>query len=451
MMKILVLSLLLVTVFTLQAGMRNALRNQVITDFKNAVVPSIYKQIAHMKMPDVNSENSGIKLSISGIHVDVAPFSPNQIGIQFLPGTSSIRFSASGFGIGGGATISAKWKFIKKTMRAEISTSRLGFSTQIALFSNAEKPNIRIEQLSIALSGNDVNIKISGDIVNKIINFVVNLLKGYIVSHVVSSMQSMLPGVMTNVINSCLNTLPTSMDVGPNLGLRYSFPESPAVRGDYLFTAIGAYIYAKSRPGPPPYAPKATPEFDAQNPKGIQFFMADYVIKSALDATFATGMMTLSLEKDVIGHHLKMNCKATKSPDFNFVNAVDVVLDASCNVNFDNVATNTFTLTTQLHINLREYIRAAVIFFGIGEVKFNKLEYQITNPVNIDWFKNGINQVLAAVVEVANVLLGQRGIPLPTIAGIDFTDTVEFIKNGYMEICVNPVFHFGTPAAEQDA
>jgi hypothetical protein len=63
-------------------------------------------------------------------------------------------------------------------------------------------------------------------------------------------------------------------------------------------------------------------------------------------------------------------------------------------------------------------------------------------PIDIQWFKNGINAVLAVVVELVNKMIGEAGIPLPKIKDIDYTDTVQYIKNGYMELGMNPIFKF---------
>ena len=144
----------------------------------------------------------------------------------------------------------------------------------------------------------------------------------------------------------------------------------------------------------------------------------------------------------MLGHNIKMHCKATKVPVFAFINAIDVTLGADCKVVFDRNENNKFTFIADLHANLKEYAKAAVIFFSINEVKFLKIEYINEKPVNIEWFKNGINQVLAFVVQLINADLGQRGIPLPKIAGVDYTDMVQYIKNGYLEFCASPVFHF---------
>ena len=443
MQKVILLLAILPCLLCLKPSMKNALRNQVVIDFKNAIVPIISRQVEHMVLPDIHTDNSGFHIDVTNIHIDVTPFHPNQIGIVFVPNTSVLRFSANSFAMKGSAHIHAKWKIISKSMDADISVSNLGLDCQLTLLSNNGKPNIHVDSLAIHLSAGNVSIHIHGDIINKIIEFVANLLKGHIVSFVVSTLQSKLPPIATNEINARLNTLPSDIPIWQDFNMKYSFPYAPFVRQDYLYTGISVYVHPRNNPNPPPYEPPDMPEFDGNNPKGIQFFFSDYVVKSALDASFALGRLTFSMEKDMLGHHIKMDCKALKSPAFAFINAIDVVLNAECTVVFDANPSNQFSLQAELHVNLKEYIKSAVLFFNIVEVKFNKLEYINPHNVNIDWFKNGINEVLAVVIAIVNADLGQRGFPLPVIAQVDYSDLVEVVGHGYLVIGCNPVFHFG--------
>jgi len=438
----LLLVLFATNIIGLKPGMKNALRNQVVIDFKNAIVPIISKQVEHLTLPDVHTKSSGFDIDVTNIQIHINPFGPNQITIQFMPGTSQIRFGGNGFGMGGSAHIHAKWHFISKSMNADVSVNDVGFAAQITLLSNAGKPNIHVDSVGIGLSGGNVHIHIGGDIINKIIEFVANLLKGHIVKEVVGQLQSKIPPLMTTEVNNRLNTLQSDVDVAPHLNLKYSYPYASFVRGDYLFTGINAYIHPKGNPNPPPYEPKDMPEFDPANPKGVQFFISDFLVKSSTDAVFSIGLFTMSFEKDMLGHHVKMDCKATNAPGFAFNNAIDVTLSASCNVIFDNNPANVFTLEADVHVNLKEYMKQAVIFFTIIEAKFTKLEYHQDHPVDIEWFKNGINTVLQVIIEIVNGDLGQRGIPLPVIHGIDYTDTAQYVKDGYMVVGTNPVFHF---------
>lgn len=435
-MKILILLIILPILLCQKATLKNALRNQVIIDFKNAIVPIISKQVEHMVLPDVHSG----AVTISNIHIHINPFHPNQIGITFVPNTSSIKFSATGFGMQGTCHVCAKIGFIHKCCDIGIHVDSAGFQAQITLLSANGKPNIKVDSLTVQVGG--VGVHASCGFLSPIINLVIKLLQGHIISEVVKQLQSKVPGILTKEVNDKLNTLPSDIDVGPSLSMKYTFPYAPFVRGDYLFTGIFGYIHPKSDPNPPNYPVPDAPEYDASNPKGVQFFLTDYVVKSALDSAFRLGLLKANIEKDMLGHHIKMECKANAVPGFGFANAIDSTIGAGCNVIFDNNNDNRFTILAELHVNLKEYAKQAIIFFTITEAKFTKLEYKTEKPIDIEWFKRGINDVLAIVIQIVNADLGQRGIPLPQVKGIDYTDMVQLVKNGYMEICATPVFHF---------
>ena len=437
---LLFLALIIACVLALKPSLKNALRDQVITDFKNAIVPIISKKVEHITVPDIHTSSSGFHIDVTNIVIQIQPINPAQIAITLVAGTSAIKFTSRGFSMKGSGHVHVKWAFISKSMGADVGLSGAGFDCQISLYSNGGKPNIKVDSLSV--HPGSVSIHLHGDIIVKIIGFIVDLMKGHITKEVVNSLQGQLPGVITKEINDKLNKIPTDIDITPAMSVKYGFPYAPFVNHGYIFTGINAHVHPKNNPNPPPYEPANMPEFDANNAKGIQFFLADYVVRSSADTCYAIGLLAIHFEKDMLGHHISMDCKATQSPSFAFHNAIDVVVGAACTVIFDKVATNKFTLVAEVHVNLQEYIRAAVIYFSISIAKFNKLEYKQENPVDIEWFKNGVNDVLEAIKEFVNGIMGSKGIPLPTIPGIDYTDTVQYVKDGYIEICMNPVFHF---------
>lgn len=431
------LFLLLLPIFLCQPPtIKNALRNQVVIDFKNAIVPIISRQVENINLPDVHEGH----ITVSQIHIHINPFHPNQIGIRFIPNTPSIQFSASNFGMQGGAHVCAKILLVHKCCDIKTHVNNFGFDTQITFLSAGGKPNIRVDHLNVHISG--FGIHVSCGFLSPIINLVLKLLEGHIAREVSKALQSKAPGIITHEVNSRLNTLPNDLDVGPNLQIRYNFPYAPHVKGDYLFTGIFAFIHPRGNPNAPNYPIPDVPEFDGGNPKGVQFFLTDYVIKSALDSLFRLNLLTVNFERDMLGHHIKMECKATNVPGFGFPNAIDATVPGECRVVFDRNDNNRFTILAELHVNLREYANNALIYFQITEVRFNRLEYRTDKPIDIEWFKRGINDVLAVVILVVNADLGQRGIPLPKINGIDYTDMVEFIRGGYLEVSANPVFHF---------
>lgn len=433
-MRIFLLVVLLPVLFCQKPTIKNALRNQVVIDFKNAIVPIISRQVEHMHLPDVHSG----KVSITNIQIHIDPFNPNQIGIQFIPNTSTIQFVAGGFKMQGSAHVCAKILIVTKCCDIKTSVGDAGFTAQVTLLSVNNKPNIRAENLHVHVGG--VGIHVSCGFLSPLINFIIGLLKGHIVGQVVHALESQLPGLMMKEVNARLNDLPVDIDIGPNLQIRYGFPYAPFVRSDYLFTGIFAFIHQRGNPTPPNFPIADVPEFDGGHPKGVQFFLTDYVIKSALEASFRLGLLTASFERDMLGHHIKMDCRASRMPEFGFINAIDSVVPAECSVVFDRNNNNHFTVVADLHVNLKEYAKQAIIFFTIIEARFQRLEYRTDKPIDIEWFKRGINDILAVVIQIINADLGQRGIPLPKFRGIDYVDMVQLVKNGYLEVCTTPVF-----------
>ena len=69
------------------------------------------------------------------------------------------------------------------------------------------------------------------------------------------------------------------------------------------------------------------------------------------------------------------------------------------------------------------------------------MEIDNPNKYDLKWFVDGINMILEKTAEIINVLLGQRGIKLPSIEGIDYSDIEESAKVGFIEVLVTPIIH----------
>jgi len=432
----------ILSVFCGKPSMKSALRNKVVTDFKDALVPIVYKQIAHIVLPDVHTSHDGFDIDITNIHIDISPIQPNQIFITFMPGTSIIKFGGNNFALVGAAHAHVKYHFISKSADIDVSINELGFEVEVELHSNSGKPNIAVRSLHINLEPKHVHVHIKGDILNKILEFLANLVKDHYCKGIIKEISQKLPPIVTTEVNKRLNTLPTDISLSNSMAMKYGFPYAPNVKNDYLHTGISAYIHPKNKPSPPPYEPEDMPEFEPNFPRGIQFFMSDYVIKSSLTALHELGFLALSFEKQLLGHDIHMTCHASKTPEFDFDHAIVVDFQGSCDVIINKDPHTKFSIITELHANLKEYIKHAELFFGIHEFKIIKLEYKQDHPIDIEWFKKGINQVLELIRLIINGEMGNSGIPLPTIHGVDYTDSAQEIKKKYMMIGVNPVFHF---------
>jgi hypothetical protein len=70
--------------------MNSALRNQVIIDLKNAILPIIAKKFAHIHLNDLNADDRSMGARISDINTYINNLNPAQYNIEFVGG-STIR------------------------------------------------------------------------------------------------------------------------------------------------------------------------------------------------------------------------------------------------------------------------------------------------------------------------------------------------------------------------
>ena len=100
-----------------------------------------------------------------------------------------------------------------------------------------------------------------------------------------------------------------------------------------------------------------------------------------------------------------------------------------------------FGLITDVNVNLKEKIKDQTLFFEILKLAVANMEIDNPHKYDLKWFEEGLNFVLAKAAEAINLLLGQRGIKLPSIEGIDYSDIEEYVKAGFLEILVTPIVH----------
>jgi hypothetical protein len=437
-------SLLVLTFLNLVFGatttMNNALRNQVVTDFKNAIVPIISSKIRHVSINDINGNSGGIKYEVTNININVNPINPQQINIQFPPG-ATIKVSGTAFAMQGSAHVKAKVSFVSVSFGVSIGISNFGFEITVAMTSVNNKPNIAITGFRLDITENHVSIKISGNIIAKIANFIINLLKGYVVRSVVSEVTKILPPTVTGVVNDFLNSLLTKIPITDKIAMTYGFPVAPSVQGDYLLTGIVAYLHPVNDPSPPPGPTKPVPQYDAKNARGIQFFISDVIVRSAVNTAYKLNLMSIVVNNKIKDRQVKMACSASALPDFQFAGTIKAVANGLCNVALDNDPNPKFQLIATLELVLAERVKNAILFFDIQTIQFSKFDIKVITPVDIEWFKESINDVLAAIKEVINGELGQKGIPLPIIKQIEYTDFVQYVGDGFTMLGTTPVFH----------
>lgn len=439
MTKLLIFLVCLNVALGISYTMSNALKNQVVIDFKNAIVPIISKEIEHMKLGDIKGKSGHIHYEITEIQVNVNPINPAQISIQFVGG-STLRFSGNSFSMKGTARARARWAFIRKTVGVTMSIDKVGFSTSILLKSVNNKPNIHISQFTVDINSGNVHIKIKGGLIGAIINLIVKMMKGHLVKNVVKGLVDKAPGLIVTKVNTILNNLPSDIRITNEVYMRYQFPVAPNIKDGYLLTGIIAYLHPVNDPSPPPGPISPMPTIDTKFGRQIQFFMSDYVVRSAVNTAFKLKLLTIKINKKLDNRQILMNCLANKLPEFKFNNAISASVSGHCTVSLDNDPDPKFQVFAVLDLELVENIKNAVVFFSANKLSFSQLNFKMIKPVDIEWFKKGINKVFAIILEVINGELGQRGIPLPSIKEIDYRDIVQYVGNGFTMIGTTPKF-----------
>ena len=143
-------------------------------------------------------------------------------------------------------------------------------------------------------------------------------------------------------------------------------------------------------------------------------------------------------------YDLIMDCKATGAPVVAFNTDMTVSAKASCSITAKNRGNNdkmTFGVSTDVLANLKERIKDQTLFFEIVKLELSNFKIENPNKYDLKWFEDGLNFIIAQAKDIINVLIGQRGIKLPTIDGVDYSDIEEYPKNGFIEILVTPDIH----------
>lgn len=446
--KLLIFLSLVSAIMGLNPTMNNALCNKVLIDFKDAIVPIVAKEVQSLKLPDTSGGNAFMSFRAYNIYINVNPIDPSQIDLQFL-GDSQLKFSGKSLGMKGDAVVQGRFLFISKTSGIKIFVKNVAFSTIIALKAVRDRPNVVVESFNLEMSGDNIYIQFESGFLNKIIEFIVNLLRGFIARKVTSIIQSSVPPAINNNINPILNKLPLDIQITEEVWMKYMFSYAPVIRNGYLLTKIVAYMHPRGDPRPPPGAIRWMPEFDASSHRGVQFFVSDFIVSSALTTAHSLGLLAANVSSKVANRTVSMNCSITDTPVFTFNKAIEAKAKGTCYVSLDNDSRPKFQFTAEAQLVLVENITNATIYFRAEKLALTKLEFKVIQPVDISWFKNAMNQVIMVILQVVNEILGKQGIPLPVVKEIDYSDIMQYVGDGFIMVGTTPKFRFNTSSEEK--
>lgn len=445
--KFLIPLALLHVVLGLQVTMNSAIRSQAVNNLKNALAPIITERIGELRIDDMQGKASGYTYLIGEINLSPNAINPALVSAQLLGG-SSFKVSGKAFAMKGSARGRLRFGFVHRKFKINIGVDEFPFSMEIQLSSVNGKPNIAIRGLGLGLHGSSVHVTVTEKFPPSVASIIAKVMTGTIIDNVKTRLESTVPPGITRIVNNMLNSLPTDLKLADKVFMRCQFQVAPQVRPGYLQTEFLAYLrpFNEHNPLPGPVSP--LPPVDAKSPKAVQFFMSDFVVRSALHTLFKLNLMSVLVEKKINGRQAKMTCTATELPTLKFAGAIEGSVTGVCNISLDASASPNVRVSATLQLKLSETVKQAAFFFNVDEFTASQMNFKMFTPADINWFKQSVDQILDAVIEGMNALLGRKGIPVPVPAHVSYGNFSHHVGNGYAMLGADATFNFRADEAE---
>ena len=440
-LKFICICLLITLSLCVKTSFKAGLKNAKIQEFKTQLWPRVMEEIPeHISIPDLDEESGIFKVQVRNGQAHIFPISSSQVSLTFIPNSHEVAVSIRGLKVEGSAHVKAKAGFISKSTNARVEADGIDFSARCTLGQNKGKIAVNIHSVNAHIG--DLDIHLDGGFIDDILEWVVNLLHGVFEDKIEDAIKDNVPSAVNDLLVDILNTIPYNIEIDGGLMMTYSFPEAPIIVGDEFRTTTLGYMYPTKNPHAPPYDPSDMP-FDSSCTKGIQILISDYLVRSGLDTLYEANYLNYTHSVSIMDRPMTLVCQASQEPSLLFANPyIDVSIAAGCGVTVTldgEIEPMEFSLTTEVIFKVQEHLERATIFFNIDI--FEVLSLTFHGPYTekeLEWFRNMFNDILEGVIEGVNQLLGAKGVPLPSVDEVDYTDTVQTIKKGYIEICSNP-------------
>eukprot|EP00824_Muranothrix_gubernata_P016205 TRINITY_DN33745_c0_g1_i1.p1 TRINITY_DN33745_c0_g1~~TRINITY_DN33745_c0_g1_i1.p1 ORF type:complete len:463 (+),score=88.26 TRINITY_DN33745_c0_g1_i1:90-1391(+) len=412
-----------------------------INTVKNELLPIVMSQLGTISIPDVHKSSGPFKIEVYSIRAKVDPISTNHVSIQLIEGTNKVHLHIWDLTCSGSAKAKAKAWFISKTSDVSMKLHSVGIHADIVTSQRNGRPHVEIQGFGLEASEGNVDIHFHGDFIDDILNVVVSLLKGVFFGSIKSMINSSVPPAINSAVTNLLNSLPEKVKVGDNLGIRYSLASNPVTRNKRMCWALAGYMFNWNHEVKPTKTPGNIPDYDGSNNKGVQLLLSDYVLDTGLVALYKAGLIQIDKSFNVLGMTVQLTCHGNTEPSITFHNSIYGEAGVQCHVKTvqGGATTGDFSFTSITEFDLTQSIKAQTIYFQISKLDMKDVKVNGNAP---DWFKNDVNELLKDVQAGVNQELGAKGIALPNVAGVNYSDVLDKVGQGYIEVAVTPTFHF---------
>eukprot|EP00826_Nyctotherus_ovalis_P003197 TRINITY_DN10645_c0_g1_i9.p1 TRINITY_DN10645_c0_g1~~TRINITY_DN10645_c0_g1_i9.p1 ORF type:complete len:475 (-),score=113.62 TRINITY_DN10645_c0_g1_i9:119-1543(-) len=443
--KLLILLVLFVTAFGrsgIKTTMNAALQSRVLTDLKDALIPIISNKVEYIEVADMKGEARGYSYTLENIHIEAQPVDPANIGIE-LSKDGIIKVDGTASPMKGNARGKINIGFIVKNFGVDIDIRDLFFAMELRLKSVNNTLAIEVIGLHVDLDKKHVQVKIFGRLPLGLIDALSLKLQRSMTYSIETSIKNILPSKITKATNQALNELTGDIRITDQIFMKYEFPDTPDEADLRLITKMVACLHPFNNQSCPPGDINPVPILSRGNSKGIQLFVSDFVVKSAIYTLFKLNLMNFSIRKVICDHETSLVCAVSELPTFRFArNVIEANITGACNISLDNSTESDIQLSALFQLKLSETVKESALFFNAENFTFSKLTFNRIAPVDTAWLKKALNQTFAAVIEKMNTELGKKGIPLPVHEYVKYEDFLLDTGNGHTMIAANPVFNF---------
>jgi hypothetical protein len=467
-----------------QAGVKIAIKQDVIEGFERKLLPLLSDQLKYLAIPDtemsVDAKIGTLHIYLKNIHFSISNIIPENIIIGFAE-PNKLNVHAHQIQGNGHLDVRFKLGFVSETDSINVKINHLSSDAEITLgvqestkIKGKMMPTACISNISIDL---DFDFDIHGSLIAYIASLVKSRIKDYIYSQIQSEMKQVIMDQTKQIISSLVDQLPVYAPLDDNgLALDYSLLSSPKVTNGYLILNSNGAIVNLNHPeslNPPFVQPTTLPDFDP-NGKLMQMFLSDYSINTAINSVFLSNMLdvtiksedvpsdsplqlnTTSLEmlvrgiSDVYGKDKKVDLqsKVTTRPDVwmseNFLNGTTVT-ELSLLVRNDNgthdVAlrfNTTISGSGDVHVQSQGQISAWIHSLELSNSTLIESQLKEADINHIEIMFNFATKIVLPILN--NNYLKKITIKLPEIEGITFNDSTVEIENQYVEMNVTPQF-----------
>jgi len=483
--------LLLPLVRSNRAGIRAAVRRQVILDSVQKFFPLIMSQISDINIPDQHisiplSFLGNLDIYITSIHFNINPLATENVGIELYEPNliAAITNNVSGSG-----HMNIKFDYlVSETDSVDIRVNRLNIKA-LASVGSIESQQETGKHLPFAkIEGIDLDLDFDFDIHGKIIANIVSLVKSKIKDLIFRELKGILVDAIKSesdkALKRVINQLPLYINIIDGIAIDYSIETDPKIKNDFLILSINGGIIdlnnqeTKNVPFP---LPENLPDYLEQGKNG-QVILSEYCLLTALRTLYLTDRLSFRLKSDDIpssspikldttmldwllpgiekmygsGRKVDLLCTADKNKPQPVIGlyerTINGTISVACGLEVETDAVDlagAYERALDLTLDFGFFVNISIAENGVITANIKQASFSNSSLVNskipdlnIQNVEHLFDFALGIAIPIVNEkILNNITIPLPTLEGISFTDSTAEVENGFILVNLNPRFN----------